>query len=68
LPGPAGPAINLISDGAPAAQIEVADAEIGPLGGPLGGLQGLLQGGQQRFFDVVEYSGQGVSLYDDFFS
>ena len=51
-PGAARPSFDVFVDGAPAAQIEIADAEIRALGHG----QGLRQRGEQVLFDVVEDS------------
>ena len=49
----AGPVVDEAVDLAPAAQVEVADAEIGPLGD----LEGLGEGREKAGFDVVEDAG-----------
>ena len=51
-PGAARPSFDVLVDGAPAAQIEIADAEIRALGHG----QGFRQRGEQVLFDVVENS------------
>ena len=52
---PSRPAIDQIGQVAPATQVEVADAEVGPLAHR----QGIPQGRQQGLVNVVENAGHG---------
>ena len=56
------PALHQAIDGAPAAQVEIADAEIGALGYP----ERILQGFEQFVFDIVEDTRHGLQLSNVF--
>ena len=56
MAGSPGPPIYLITQGTPAPQIEIADAEIGVFRDG----QSVAQRREQRGFDIVENAGHGV--------